>query len=902
MTAINQQVNVQINAEVINLGQIEQFNKVINETSTNTTTFAQNAVRTGNSARQASAGLRVMERAQRQLNTAVKAFITFEVSRFISTIIRDALGAQNALEKLDDQFVSLAGGNVFQAANEFARLEMIAADLPGTFQDIANASNQLGVLGLDNSAASLETFLDLAAGFGRDVPQLVNAVADAANFEFERLKEAFGIVGRQEADSIILTFRGVEIEVEKSSEAVVDAILEIGRTNFDGTAVATQVDNLAINWAKFNSQLALTIRESSIVQGTLKGLSGLLLSINDNNALLGGNAGENILERQLQNTIDRIEEIEALRGTLDFSFPFQINDRGNTRVIFAGGEAALEVLRENARQYRAEIRLIQSDVGNFVSIDQRIATGLAETNRKIAEATAETDAAYEKLLTNINRQTATLEVGRFESQIAELDGLSEAQRRALDTAVNNLRSLESTRELTRDANRLIQGLGDTVLTVNQSYEETLALIDRAARANVIDRDLLPRIDAQAAEDFRNDLRDLIGPQVFEDGTSETLAAINRRNEQIRQAFELGGEAAKVAQQVIINDQESVNQQLRDAINGLTGGDSAFLRVEQQIVAERRLVQSLGERVTDDILADFERLRNLRVDRLISNEQFTFGGDNVIEQLQEYREFLDNLGRQEFIRDPERAASVGIALQSIFDGLVGGGGSDNLAGLDQAQAALEARAAFLRELEASGTGNQDEVLAAQRDNAAASIQIEQDRINAFIELGRQGNIQALDFERATNAERAALAAGAVSTITEAWSENSRTIFEINQALNLAMAISNFSTGLTKAFALGGVPGFLSGLAATGSLLAVINDIRNTEFGQNSVNSSAGGGAGGLSGSIDQFGGAGSGALNINVFVEGSILDTGGFNDAIVNGVQTAINNDQLQLNPIRFRRR
>jgi hypothetical protein len=902
VTAINQQVNVQINAEVINLGQIEQFNKVINETSTNTTTFAQNAVRTGNSARQASAGLRVMERAQRQLNTAVKAFITFEVSRFISTIIRDALGAQNALEKLDDQFVSLAGGNVFQAANEFARLEMIAADLPGTFQDIANASNQLGVLGLDNSAASLETFLDLAAGFGRDVPQLVNAVADAANFEFERLKEAFGIVGRQEADSIILTFRGVEIEVEKSSEAVVDAILEIGRTNFDGTAVATQVDNLAINWAKFNSQLALTIRESSIVQGTLKGLSGLLLSINDNNALLGGNAGENILERQLQNTIDRIEEIEALRGTLDFSFPFQINDRGNTRVIFAGGEAALEVLRENARQYRAEIRLIQSDVGNFVSIDQRIATGLAETNRKIAEATAETDAAYEKLLTNINRQTATLEVGRFESQIAELDGLSEAQRRALDTAVNNLRSLESTRELTRDANRLIQGLGDTVLTVNQSYEETLALIDRAARANVIDRDLLPRIDAQAAEDFRNDLRDLIGPQVFEDGTSETLAAINRRNEQIRQAFELGGEAAKVAQQVIINDQESVNQQLRDAINGLTGGDSAFLRVEQQIVAERRLVQSLGERVTDDILADFERLRNLRVDRLISNEQFTFGGDNVIEQLQEYREFLDNLGRQEFIRDPERAASVGIALQSIFDGLVGGGGSDNLAGLDQAQAALEARAAFLRELEASGTGNQDEVLAAQRDNAAASIQIEQDRINAFIELGRQGNIQALDFERATNAERAALAAGAVSTITEAWSENSRTIFEINQALNLAMAISNFSTGLTKAFALGGVPGFLSGLAATGSLLAVINDIRNTEFGQNSVNSSAGGGAGGLSGSIDQFGGAGSGALNINVFVEGSILDTGGFNDAIVNGVQTAINNDQLQLNPIRFRRR
>jgi hypothetical protein len=68
---------------------------------------------------------------------------------------------------------------------------------------------------------------------GKDLNQMIEAVADASTFEFERLKE-FGIKSSQQADTVSFTFRGVTTTVKKNSEEIQKYLLNIGNTDFAG--------------------------------------------------------------------------------------------------------------------------------------------------------------------------------------------------------------------------------------------------------------------------------------------------------------------------------------------------------------------------------------------------------------------------------------------------------------------------------------------------------------------------------------------------------------------------------------------------------------------------------------------------------------------------------------------
>jgi hypothetical protein len=119
------------------------------------------------------------------------------------------------------------------AAARFEDLRKIAATTPFALAEVVTAFSQLKAMGLDPSSAAITSYGNTASAMGKSLDQMIEAVADAATGEFERLKE-FGIKSRQEGDSVTFTFQGVSTTVGKSSHEIQEYLRGIGDVNFAG--------------------------------------------------------------------------------------------------------------------------------------------------------------------------------------------------------------------------------------------------------------------------------------------------------------------------------------------------------------------------------------------------------------------------------------------------------------------------------------------------------------------------------------------------------------------------------------------------------------------------------------------------------------------------------------------
>jgi hypothetical protein len=130
------------------------------------------------------------------------------------------------------------------AANEaWSELLDFAKTTPFTLDQSVQGFIRMKSLGLDPTEKALRSFGNTSAAMGKDLMQMIEAVADASTGEFERLKE-FGIRASKQGDQVTFTFQGVETTVKNSSRAITGYLEGIGSTTFAG-AMADQMDTLA---------------------------------------------------------------------------------------------------------------------------------------------------------------------------------------------------------------------------------------------------------------------------------------------------------------------------------------------------------------------------------------------------------------------------------------------------------------------------------------------------------------------------------------------------------------------------------------------------------------------------------------------------------------------------------
>lgn len=196
------------------------------------------------------------------------------------------LGGLAAFGKILDTTVDLqnyqaqlktATGSIEGASVAFEALEDFASQTPYALEQSLEAFTKLTNLGLTPSERALMSYGNTASAMGKDLTQLIEAVADATTGEFERLKE-FGIKAKSEGDNVSFTFQGVTKTIGKNAAEIEGYLMAIGENEFAGAmaermnTVGGQMSNLGDLW----NQLFRTISEQGV--GNLIG-AGLQVGI-----------------------------------------------------------------------------------------------------------------------------------------------------------------------------------------------------------------------------------------------------------------------------------------------------------------------------------------------------------------------------------------------------------------------------------------------------------------------------------------------------------------------------------------------------------------------------------------------------------------------------------------------
>lgn len=184
-------------------------------------------------------------------------------------------------------------GSMANANAAFDELSKFAASTPYALDQSVTAFTKLVSLGLTPSQKALTAYGNTAAAMGKDLNQMIEAVADATTGEFERLKE-FGIKASQQGDKVSFTFQGVTTTVAKNSAAIEGYLQGIGENNFAG-AMANRmatldgaISNLSDSWdglfRAISSQGAGGIIQDQVISAT-KAVNELSAAISSGQAL-----------------------------------------------------------------------------------------------------------------------------------------------------------------------------------------------------------------------------------------------------------------------------------------------------------------------------------------------------------------------------------------------------------------------------------------------------------------------------------------------------------------------------------------------------------------------------------------------------------------------------------------
>lgn len=160
---------------------------------------------------------------------AAAAVVSLETAKQVFSALVDS---QRNFDKLNSGLITMTG-SAENAAKAFSVLQQFAKETPYGLNQAVEGFTKLVALGLNPSKEALISYGNTAAAMGKDLNQMIEAVADASTFEFERLKE-FGIKSSQQAGTVSFTFRGVTTTVKKNSEEIQKYLLNIGNTDFAG--------------------------------------------------------------------------------------------------------------------------------------------------------------------------------------------------------------------------------------------------------------------------------------------------------------------------------------------------------------------------------------------------------------------------------------------------------------------------------------------------------------------------------------------------------------------------------------------------------------------------------------------------------------------------------------------
>lgn len=156
-------------------------------------------------------------------------------------------------------------GSVQNAEAAFRFLQDFAKKTPFQVGELTDAFSKFKAQGIEPTVRVLTGFGNIAAGMGKSMDDITEAVLDAQMGEFERMK-SFGIKMGKESGKVYIDFKGHRQLIENESGLIVDALLDIAEQNFAG-GMERQSKTLDGAWSNLQDaaqDLALRIGDAGL--------------------------------------------------------------------------------------------------------------------------------------------------------------------------------------------------------------------------------------------------------------------------------------------------------------------------------------------------------------------------------------------------------------------------------------------------------------------------------------------------------------------------------------------------------------------------------------------------------------------------------------------------------------
>lgn len=370
-------------------------------------------------------------------------------------------------------------GSQSEAEVAMLKIQDIAAKTPFSVSQLTDSYVRLVNAGIKPTSQEIIKLGDLAASQGKGFDQLTEAIIDAQTGEFERLKE-FGIRASKEGDRVTFTFKGVQQQVDFTSESITNYIKGLGDLQgVSGTMAATsatlggQVSNLGDSF----DQLFLAIGQngSGVISNLIGGFNNLVQAITD---IVKGNQKlhDEALKLKIEDIIDE-KTPEQLRDLLSkIESEYQKADEAYYERVRARKKLEATTINDSKGLLRGAIKLEQEaqqkrdDLFEALKRASEKYTQLQEEEAKKAESAVEKQLglieAQEKKVKELQE---TLKAAKTEGEIISI----KFELRGAEAELERLKQLgEATRKLKENLEAL-SSVDDQGLTV---YGQKLATI------------------------------------------------------------------------------------------------------------------------------------------------------------------------------------------------------------------------------------------------------------------------------------------------------------------------------------------------------------------------------------------------------------------------------------------
>lgn len=334
------------------------------------------------------------------------------------------INTQRTFDKLNAGLIT-ATGSAEGAAAAFDSLQKFAKETPYGLEQSVGAFIKLTNLGLKPSEAALTSYGNTAAAMGKDLDQMIEAVADATTGEFERLKE-FGIKASQENGKVSLTFKGQTTTIRNNAKEIEKYLLNLGNVDFSGAMENRMktLDGSIANLEDTIDGLFLKVSQSGIgdaIKAGVDGASESLETLGDNLDTIGDIAlvvGAIFAGRYASSMVSSIQKTVA--ASIEQKQALVAEQAENVKLLGVQAQRA----RQNVALALTEVNLARADFNNATTAAARAAATQRLTAANIALAISEKQASIATTAYTAATGAATVATSRLAAAKALLLGLT----------------------------------------------------------------------------------------------------------------------------------------------------------------------------------------------------------------------------------------------------------------------------------------------------------------------------------------------------------------------------------------------------------------------------------------------------------------------------------------------